>query len=76
MQGIIYSETAAANYHDDPVFEISTEYVPAQRLGTPEEVEIRINNKIPYKTLFSIVVFRKYKCFWIFRILNKYVNIY
>ena len=39
-QGIIYSETAAANYGDNPVFEISTELMPACRLGTPEEVRI------------------------------------
>lgn len=40
LQGIIYSETAAANYGDSPVFEISTEFMPACRLGTPEEVMI------------------------------------
>ena len=39
-QGIIYSETAAANYGDNPVFEVSTELMPACRLGTPEEVRI------------------------------------
>ena len=43
IQGIVYSETAAANYgDDDPVFEISTELMPACRLGTPEEVKIYI----------------------------------
>ena len=36
----MYSETAAANYGDSPVFEIAMENVPAGRLGTPEEVKI------------------------------------
>lgn len=40
IQGIVYSETAAANYGDNPVFEIGMDIVPACRLGTPEEVKI------------------------------------
>ena len=38
LQGVIYSETAAANYPDPDVFNRSLHIIPARRLGYPEEV--------------------------------------
>lgn len=58
----MYSETAAANYGDDSVFELSTELMPACRLGTPEEVMIYTNclvqqcDAIVTKLVYSFVV--------------------
>ena len=40
VQGIVFSQTAAANYGDNPVFEGVEELIPANRLGTPEEVKV------------------------------------
>jgi peroxisomal trans-2-enoyl-CoA reductase len=36
--GVIYSETAAANYPDPETFNRSLHIIPARRLGCPEEV--------------------------------------
>ena len=38
IQGVIYSETAAANYADPDTFNRSLHIIPARRLGYPEEV--------------------------------------
>lgn len=38
MQGVIYSSTAAANYPSN-LFDASLPYIPAKRLGYPEEVK-------------------------------------
>ena len=38
LQGVIYSETEAANYPDPDVFNQSLHIIPARRLGYPEEV--------------------------------------
>ena len=38
LQGVIYSETAVANYPDPDVFNCSLHIIPARRLGYPEEV--------------------------------------
>lgn len=37
-QGIVYSETAAANYPDPDMFNSYLHIIPARRLGYPEEV--------------------------------------
>ena len=39
-QGVIYSETAAANYPDPDMFNRNLHIIPARRLGYPEEVSI------------------------------------
>ena len=42
MQGVIYSETAVANYADQDAFNRSLHIIPARRLGYPEEVCVYI----------------------------------
>lgn len=41
--GIIYSETAAANYKDVNVFQLAIPLIPAKRLGKPEEVSAAVS---------------------------------
>ena len=53
----IYSETAAANYGDPDVFESIRTRVPAQRLGTVEEVCSFISSFTCFQT-------RKIACLW------------
>lgn len=39
IQGSIYSETAAANYPDADIFKKAVSFIPANRVGTVEEVK-------------------------------------
>jgi peroxisomal trans-2-enoyl-CoA reductase len=42
IQGVIFSETAAANYPDPDMFNRSLHIIPARRLGYPEEVSAAV----------------------------------